>query len=556
MNLRPYQTEAKTSVYRALKEDDRVLLIMPTGAGKTIVFSKFAQDTVSVGKKALILVDQKELLKQAADKLRKSVGIEPAIEWGEGSASLGAQVVVATVQTLRNRLAKWPRDHFRLVVVDEAHRFATPLARKVIDHFCPPLPGTEVVLSTVDEEVELTSSEEQPVLFETVQSSQLPTAKLVGVTATPDTTGKKALSNIYARIAYEIPMLSLIEQGYLCKINVETIPIKIDLSGIAVTKGDYEVNALAEAVKPSLQAVANAMRARNRKWLVFMPTIASSKEFCDVLRGVGLDAVHVDGTSDDRDAILKRYDSAPNGSVLVNSALLSTGYDCPSISGIVNLRATKSKILYRQIVGRGTRPHESKDSLLILDILWHHEDHGLARKAGELARPSCLVSTNDEDAATMDARFMATGEEQLSLEGVAKDAEHARMMRLAAEMKKRSEREARKYSAFAFIAAHAEYDPAARAFIEHESTSRWEMQPVTDGQKSMLLKHKFSPEQIAGMDKGKASKAIEFLVERSRRGLATIGQMNALDKFHARYDKETITFEQASERLEALFNRR
>ena len=137
MELRPYQREAEAAV---LDQWDsgvlRTLLVLPTGCGKTVVFSKVIEDRVRAGDRVLILAHRGELLDQAADKLKKTTGLGCALEKAESSC-LGSwyRVAVGSVQSLmrEKRLAQFAQDYFQTVVVDEAcptrrawHRCGTP----------------------------------------------------------------------------------------------------------------------------------------------------------------------------------------------------------------------------------------------------------------------------------------------------------------------------------------------------------------------------------------------------------------------------------------------
>ena len=123
MGLRAYQQKARQDIHKGFEEFNRQLGVLPTGAGKTILFSRLAQDYQP--RRTLILAHREELITQAVDKLRVSTGIEAQVEMGEQRASLDAPVVVASVQTLmrEKRRERWPRDHFGLVVVDDTCRW-------------------------------------------------------------------------------------------------------------------------------------------------------------------------------------------------------------------------------------------------------------------------------------------------------------------------------------------------------------------------------------------------------------------------------------------------
>ena len=125
MDLRPYQEEARTAVEQDWEEGyRRTLLVLPTGCGKTIVFSKIVEDQIRQGRRCLILAHRGELLEQAADKLYKSTGLRSAVEKA-GESCLGSwyMAAVGSVQTLmrEQRLSRFDPGYFGTIVVDEAH---------------------------------------------------------------------------------------------------------------------------------------------------------------------------------------------------------------------------------------------------------------------------------------------------------------------------------------------------------------------------------------------------------------------------------------------------
>ena len=125
LELRPYQQNAIAAVSEEFERGhNHTLVVLPTGTGKTIVFAKIVELNIKGGKRALILAHRGELLEQASDKLKLACGLDTALEKAE-SSSLGARelVTVGSVQTLcqERRLARFPKDYFDLIVVDEAH---------------------------------------------------------------------------------------------------------------------------------------------------------------------------------------------------------------------------------------------------------------------------------------------------------------------------------------------------------------------------------------------------------------------------------------------------
>ena len=338
MTLRPYQQEARDAILGQWEQGfQKTLLVLPTGCGKTIVFASVTEECVRQGRRVLILAHRGELLDQAADKLKKSTGLGCAVEKAEESC-LGSwfRVTVGSVQTLmrEKRLAQFQPNYFKTIIIDEAHHSLSESYRKILRYFAE--------------------------------------AQVLGVTATPDRGDRKNLGEVFDSLAYEYTLPKAIKEGYLSPIKAVTIPLKLDLSGVAIQSGDYKASDVDCALEPYLFQIAQEMKkyCEKRKTVVFLPLVRTSQKFRDILNEAGFHAAEVNGNSPDREQILKDFD-AGKYNVLCNSMLLTEGWDCPSVDCIVVLRPTKVRSLYCQMVGRGTRLCEGKEDLLLLDFLWH-----------------------------------------------------------------------------------------------------------------------------------------------------------------------------------------
>ncbi len=353
--------------------DNRYLLddfTITHNCGKTIIFSHLAAREVKRGGRVLILAHRGELLQQAIDKLHAATGIVAGLEKAEETSDVDIDepphtVVVGSVQSMKSqkRLARFAKDDFSLIVIDECHHALTDTYRAVIDHF--------------------------------------PDARLLGVTATPDRGDLRSLGEVFQKIAYEYSIVDAIRDGYLCPIRAQTVPLRIDLTGVAKQGGDYQAAGLGSALAPYLRQICREIKERcaDRKTIVFTPLIATSRKMLDLFAEQGVSAAsvrEVNGESPDRAEILDWFAHAPKGSVLLNSMLLTEGYDEPSVDCICVLRATKVRALFVQMVGRGTRlsPETGKQNLLLLDFLWMTQTH-------DLCRPACLLTDDEEVAATI-----------------------------------------------------------------------------------------------------------------------------------------------------------
>ena len=230
---------------------------------------------------------------------------------------------------------------------------------------------------------------------DTRSAAAFPSAKVLGVTATPDRGDMRNLGEFFESLAYEYTLPKAIREGYLSPIKAMTIPLQLDLSGVSIQSGDFKAGDIATALDPYLHQIADEMMkyCRDRKTVVFLPLVKTSQKFKEILNEKGFKAAEVNGESKDRAEVLEAFDKGEYN-VLCNSMLLTEGWDCPSVDCVIVLRPTKVRSLYSQMVGRGTRLCEGKSHLLLLDFLWHTERH-------ELCHPADLICEKKEVARKM-----------------------------------------------------------------------------------------------------------------------------------------------------------
>ncbi len=485
MNLRPYQNEAKNAVFGEWNGGrKKTLLVLPTGCGKTIVFAKIAEECVKNGDRVLILAHRGELLEQASDKIFKTTGLKCAVEKAEDSCIMSwFRITVGSVQTLmrEKRLANFTSDYFDTIIIDEAHHCLSDGYRRILNHFSD--------------------------------------AKVLGVTATPDRGDKKNLGQVFESLAYEYTLPQAIREGYLCPIKAVTIPLKLDLSSVGVQSGDFKSGDLGNALEPYLYSIAEEMKnyCRDRKTIVFLPLVNTSKKFRDILNSMGFSAAEVNGNSSDRSEILSDFNSGKYN-VLCNSMLLTEGWDCPSVDCVVVLRPTKVRSLYSQMVGRGTRLCEGKSELLLLDFLWHTERH-------ELCRPAHLITENNEVAEQMIKTSEETGciEDIIEAEETAKaDVIAQREEALARELKEMRRRKRSLVDPLQF-----EMSIRAEDLADYEPSFGWEMSPPSEKQIKALERLGINPDEITCA--GKAAKILDRLEKRRSAGLTTPKQIRFLE---------------------------
>ncbi len=489
MELRPYQQEARTAIQQEWQEGrKKTLLVLPTGCGKTIVFSKVIEDRVRMGERVLVLAHRGELLDQASDKLEKSTGLKTATEKAD-QTSVGSflRVVVGSVQTMQRekRLSKFPSDYFNTIVVDEAHHCISDGYQFVLNHF------------------------EQ--------------SNVLGVTATPDRGDMRNLGSYFESLAYEYTLPAAIKEGYLSPIKALTIPLKLDLSGVGQQGGDFKTKDLGTALDPYLYQIAEEMvkHCSNRKTVVFLPLVKTSKKFRDILNEKGFKAAEVNGESKDRAEILGDFEN-DKYSVLCNSMLLTEGWDCPSVDCIVVLRPTKVRSLYSQMVGRGTRLFPGKEELLLLDFLWHTERH-------ELCHPAHLIASSDDVAKKMTENIEEAGEQGFAVDieeaesQAEKDVIAEREEALAKQLEEMRKRKRKLVDPLQF-----EMSIQAEDLTGYVPSFGWEMGPPSKQQVGALEKLGILPDAIDNA--GKASLMLDRLQKRKEAGLATPKQIRLLEQ--------------------------
>lgn len=487
IGLRPYQQEAREAVLSKWQEgQSRLLLVLPTGTGKTIVFASVAEECVRKGGRVLILAHRGELLEQAADKIKKSTGLGCAVEKAEQTCKgQYFRIVVGSVQTLmrEKRLGQFPADYFQTIIVDEAHHCISDSYQKILQYFSD--------------------------------------ANVLGVTATPDRGDMRNLGDYFQEIAYEYTMPRAIREGYLCPIKALTLPLNIDISSVSMQAGDFKASDIGTALDPYMQGIAEEMGkyCQDKKTVVFLPLVKTSQKFRDVLNDHGFRAAEVNGDSQDRAEVLEAFDRG-DYNVLCNSMLLTEGWDCPSVDCVVVLRPTKVRSLYCQMVGRGTRLSPGKDHLLLLDFLWHTERH-------ELCHPATLICSNPEIAQQMTKNLEDKAGVAVDLEEAEKTAsEDVQIQREEALAKLLSEQKHKKSRLVDPL--QFEMSIQAEDLSNYVPAFGWECAPPSETQIKAL--EKFDINAGAVDNAGKASKLLERLEKRRAEGLASPKQIRQLEQ--------------------------
>ena len=488
MELRKYQQESINSIQEEWNNGrKRTLLVLPTGCGKTVVFTKLAEEMVKQGKRVLILAHRTELLEQASDKLFKITGLKTALEKADSTA-IGSwcRVSVGSVQTLQRdkRLNQFPKDYWDVIIVDEAHHILSDGYMKVMKYF--------------------------------------DVANVLGVTATPDRSDMRNLGSYFDSLAYEYSLVQAIKEGYLSKIKALTIPLSLDLTNVSMSAGDFKASDVGTALDPYLEQIADEMvkQCADRKTVVFLPLVKTSQKFRDILNAKGFKAAEVNGESKDRAEILEDFEK-DRYNVLCNSMLLTEGWDCPSVDCVVVLRPTKVRALYSQMVGRGTRLHPGKEELLLLDFLWHTERH-------ELCRPAHLICETPEVAQKMVENMEEQTGVVLDLEDMevkaTEDVVAQREEALAKQLEEMRKRKRKLVDPLQFeMSIHAE------DLSNYVPNFGWEMAPASDKQIKALEKYGIFTDEIGNA--GKANLLLDRLNKRQQEGLTTPKQIRLLERY-------------------------
>ena len=343
--LRPYQADIKHSVYDLWDRIDNVMLQMPTGTGKTIIFTSVVRDILkwcrknSKDSKILIIAHRRELISQASKKLGN-------INHGQIISGIPLQlwkpVQVASIQTFisKRNYEQMRRERFDFIIIDEAHHSMAPGYQKLWDMF--------------------------------------PNSKKLGVTATPWRMSHCGFTSLFGDIVLSKSIEWFVNNGYLS--NYDYISIKrnsetqhtinsIEKVGVDGDYLDSELSRVFDKDKIRAELYKSYQKyAKGKKGIIYAIDRKHASNICELYASKGVNICMIDGTTsaNERDALIKDF---ANGSieVIVNVNIFSEGFDCPDIEFIQLARPTKSLSLYLQQVGRGLRISPNKEATVILD---------------------------------------------------------------------------------------------------------------------------------------------------------------------------------------------
>lgn len=338
--LRPYQENGLELIRGELRAGKkRIILKLPTGGGKTVMFSHIAK-TLSLKHQVTIIMQRRQLVFQTADKFKQYFGLETQIVMANAPLKQKeSNIKICSIDTLSRRLELPDSPYY---IIDECHDTTSPKYHNL--------------LSRIQDRI------------------------WFGFTATPYRTGNKGLS-LWETCVSPITARELIAQGDLVKPKIYA-PKVIDTSGIKTRNGDFDQKSLAQKASESV-IVGDIIQtwkkyAEGRPTILFAVNIEHSSIMAEAFRQAGIPAIHCDAGHNQQERE-KAISDLQTGriKILCNVNIFSTGVDIPEASCLSLCRPTQSLILYIQQVGRGLRPDKQKNDCIVLDHAGNVHRHGL-----------------------------------------------------------------------------------------------------------------------------------------------------------------------------------
>ncbi len=341
MKLRPYQEQAMHAILEA-KPKKKAMIVLPVGSGKTVIIAHVLR---CLGVTSLIVVPSKEILYQVQDTLQavwRNVSIGCI---GYGKESYGT-VTIATVQSLRsaNRIEALQKRGIEVICVDECHHSPAKTYQDIFEAF--------------------------PDVFR------------FGVTATPDRLDRESVVDIFGYPVYELSMLDLIRQGYLCNIRAYRVETAISLEEVKIRAGEYSLEQLERVCdrtdRNEIIVSHYKKHAYGKPAICFAVSVEHAHNLANTFlaHGIQARAISAQTPQGERDTILKQY-ALGEIHVLCNCQLFTEGFDAPYTVCILLARPTMSRALYVQMVGRGVRTYEGKEECIIIDFADNTTMHSL-----------------------------------------------------------------------------------------------------------------------------------------------------------------------------------
>jgi superfamily II DNA or RNA helicase len=349
VSLRPYQIESVNKILTELEKRDSVLLQMPTGTGKTTIFSEIIKKwsiDVYPGKRILVLVHRKELVTQIIDRLKQFGILAGRIQAGH-NANLLLQIQVGLIQSLNNP-QRLP-DNISLIIIDEAHHTPSKSYRKLLNHY------------------------------------SIKSPKVLGVTATPYRLSGESFKDLFDKLITSSSISKFIEDGWLSPIKHLATALP-DFSSVRIRNKEFveeDLDLILRSEKVMAELIESYKKyGENKKSIVFALNKAHSKDIVERFIKDGITATFIDSDTPhfERDKIVNSF-KLGEFKILCNVNIFTEGFDCPDVEVVQLARPTKSFSLYLQQVGRVMRPLEGKRYGLILDNACLWKEHGLVTQS-------------------------------------------------------------------------------------------------------------------------------------------------------------------------------
>ena len=540
MNLRPYQSDAFNCAVSELRAGGATLLVLPTGAGKTVVFSHIVKEFLPQGR-ALIIAHREELLTQAKEKIRAITGQSADIEMGDQRAAEGflkAPVVISSIQTQtagrtdNRRYGRFDPREFSILVIDEAHHAPAKTYRELIRYY----------------------------------KTANPNIRILGVTATPDRADEQALGQIFTSCAFDYEIVQAIDEGWLVPIAQQYLSVEVNFDGVPVVLGDFQGRALRDLLSTGtiIEQIASdtVQYAGTRKTLAFSDSVDNAVRLCNALNRLVSDSARIVTGDTPRDERRQLFTDYRNGGFqyLVNVGVATEGFDEPGVGCVAIAHPTMSRALYAQMIGRGTRPLtglvdgldtddarriaisiSGKPDLLVLDVVGNSLKHKLISVADVLGgnySPEIIAGAE---------RLMRAAKGPVNVADALRRAEEINNKRILAEAKKQAKLTAKQKS------RARDVDPFGVLGIVAQQTRGWdEGKEPTQGQLGLLLKWGMNlPENTT---RAQASQLIDEGMARMRQGLASFKQINLLARSWGMSvdDARGLSKTEASRRIDLL----
>jgi superfamily II DNA or RNA helicase len=373
LQLREHQEDALLALERLRAEGKTIALLEhATGSGKTV---KAITDARRLGGRTLWLVHRRDLVTQTRREFER---LWPEVETGRylgGAHETEAHNLVASLQSVAERLDEFGPREFGYVVMDEAHHAAADSYRRVLEHFEPRF--------------------------------------LLGLTATAERADGQDLLELFRNCAHRLSLEEAVERGELVPIRCVRVKTNVDLSRVRYNQVQYHRKDIEEAIaipaRDRLIVDTYLQHVPGRKAVAFAVNVRHGEALAEEFRRADVAAQSVSGRMPqrERDAVLQAF-HAGQVRVLCACDILNEGWDCPDIEVLLMARPTLSRVIYLQQLGRGTRKAPGKECLIVFDFVDAASRYNVAlsahrvlgkssyRAGGLLLAPAALLAADEE----------------------------------------------------------------------------------------------------------------------------------------------------------------